>query len=92
LDAEKSWAPPHGKGRFAGEYRVMKRTCERPFGYMLIINLWNYILNIDALFAFNALRVDRCKGGCWKGCNACAVLSHDVWQPMSATFARLLMA
>ncbi|BCS44937.1 hypothetical protein Pta6605_32680 [Pseudomonas amygdali pv. tabaci] len=52
----KFWAPPQGKGRFAGEYRVMKRACERPFGYMLIIKILNYFYLLYVLYAFKALR------------------------------------
>ncbi|MFA0996085.1 MULTISPECIES: hypothetical protein [Pseudomonas syringae group] len=42
-----------GQGRSAGEYRVMKAGWERPFGYMLIINLLNYINLLNEFFAFN---------------------------------------
>ncbi|EEB58812.1 hypothetical protein PSPTOT1_5162 [Pseudomonas syringae pv. tomato T1] len=45
-----------GQGRSAGEYRVMKAGWERPFGYILIINLLNYISILHECFAFNARR------------------------------------
>ncbi|MCR8717551.1 hypothetical protein NVV30_02425 [Pseudomonas syringae] len=43
-----------GQGRSAGEYRVMKAGWERPFGYMLIMNLLNYIKLLNEYFAFKA--------------------------------------